>query len=581
MRRRAAVAAVAAVLTLASCTNVPSSSAPQVVQSGQVAQPDVPSSGPGRDDLPNTIVSQFLAANAADDTNHNQARQYLTKEERGRWIDGATTTIITTPQITTRGSDKVTVSGREIGTISATGIYTPTLRGTGNGTDGSPLTESFGLARVKGQGWRISSLQAGLLISQAQFEQYQQRVLYFFDGSEQHLVPDPRYTQISGQQDLEQWLVTGLAQGPRDGLANGLPNQIDPKSTRVTVVNGLTKIEIPGASGLSVANRDRLGTQVAATLAQAQVGEMQITDGGHAVGIPAAGGTTFSTADLAGQYIVNPPADNGLYYVDDGAVYTDDGHRLPGKVGAGSYNVSSVALTPDPKVGASDLLVAAVRPDSKQDYLDIGTTAQLYPTKLHGDLSRPTWAPDATNPPEVWIGDGSDLYRVTTDRADPGQVEQVATDLPAGKATGTILAVRLSPEGSRVAVVFQTTPNTAQIYVGSVVRSGSNVRVENLAPISPQGIAVRDVAWNDELKLFVIGIDRSTREWGLYEVQCDGSVWTPRSNSGLPQAPDSLTVTANSVAVVSTNGTVWQQQAGSWESLVGSETVGTNPIYVE
>jgi lipoprotein LpqB-like beta-propeller protein len=571
MSRRVAGAAIATVLVAAGCTNVPNSSAPQVIGSVQVGQPDLPTSGPGRNDLPRTIVSRFLDANAAADTNHNGARQYLTKEERNRWSDGAGTTIITSPQISNPVDGKVTVSGREIGTISGTGIYTPTLRGDGTGTDGLPVKASFGVTKVKGQGWRISSLQPGLLISKAQFEQYQQRVLYFFDGLEQHLVPDLRYTQLADPHDLEQWLITGLAQGPRDGLANGLPNQIDPKRARVTSTDALTRIEIPGASGLNVTNRDRLGAQVAATLAQTQVGEMQITDGGQPVRIPAAGGSSFSAADLVGQFVVTSP-ESALYYLRDGAIYNDSGHRLPGKVGTGAYALTSAALSS--KAGTAELLVAGVRADDKQEYLDVGTTDQLIATKVHGALSRPAWAPDV---PEVWVGNGPNLYRVSPS----GAMQVVPVDAAAGSLSGTVTAVRLSPEGSRVALVLKTSATTSQIYVGSVVRSSSDVRVTNLAPISPQGIAVQDVAWNDELKLFAVGTALTTRDWGLYEVQCDGSLWSLRSSTGLPQAPDSLTVTANSVAVVSTGGTVWQQQAGSWEPLVGADTLGSNPIYLE
>jgi hypothetical protein len=447
------------------------------------------------------------------------------------------------------------------------------LSGDGTGTDALPVKLTFGVTKVKGEGWRINALQPGLLISQLQFEQYQQRVLYFFDGLEQHLVPDVRYTQVSDPSDLEQWLITGLAQGPRDGLANGLPNQIDPKRARVTTTDTLTKVEIPGASGLNVANRDRLGAQVAATLAQTQVGEMEITDGGQPVRIPAAGGTTFSADDLVGQFAVTSP-DNGLYYISDGAVYDGRGHRFDGKIGTGGYSLSSVAMSP--KAGTEDLMIAAERTDSKQvKYLDVGTADRLYPTTLHGALSRPAWAPDV---PEVWVGDGPNLYRVSP----TGTIHAVPVDAPAGSPSGTVMAVRLSPEGSRVALVLKTSATTSQIYVGSVVRSSSDVRVTNLTPISPQGIAVQDVAWNDQLKLFAIGTDNTTKDWGFYEVQCDGSLWVLRSNIGLPQAPDSLTATANSVAVVSTgDGTVWQQQAGSWGALVGADTIGTNPIYVE
>jgi hypothetical protein len=171
---------------------------------------------------------------------------------------------------------------------------------------------------------------------------------------------------------------------------------------------------------------------------------------------------------------------------------------------------------------------------------------------------------------------GSDLERVT----GVGSAHTVPLDGPGGKANGQVTAVRLSPDGTRVAVVL-TTAASSQIYVGYIVRSADGVRVDNLVPISPQGVWVTDVAWNDQLKLFSIGRDLITDEDGVYEVQCDGSLWTPRGNSGLPGAPDSVTAAAFSEAVVSSGDAVLQQQGATWEGLLGTQTPGTNPVYLE
>jgi hypothetical protein len=94
-------------------------------------------------------------------------------------------------------------------------------------------------------------------------------------------------------------------------------------------------------------------------------------------------------------------------------------------------------------------------------------------------------------------------------------------------------------------------------------------------------VAVTDVAWNDQLKLFSIGRDLVTAEDGVYEVQCDGSLWTPRGNNGLPGTPESVTAAAFSEAVVSAGGTVLQQQGATWEGLLGVPTNGKNPVYLE
>jgi hypothetical protein len=198
----------------------------------------------------------------------------------------------------------------------------------------------------------------------------------------------------------------------------------------------------------------------------------------------------------------------------------------------------------------------------------------LHATGLVGNLSRPAWVP---NLDEVWVGDGSQIYRV----ASGGKPTVVPATNGSGKIAGTVTALRFSPEGSRVALVLTLPDHTAQLWVGAVVRNGSQVRVDNLQAISPAGVVVTDVAWYDELKLFTIGKDSDTGLGGVFEVQSDGSLWTAHSTGALPSLPDSITVARGQVAAVSADTTVWVQSADSWVGLNGRDNSGTNPIYVE
>jgi hypothetical protein len=126
--------------------------------------------------------------------------------------------------------------------------------------------------------------------------------------------------------------------------------------------------------------------------------------------------------------------------------------------------------------------------------------------------------------------------------------------------------------------------DSAQVWVGSVVRTPgqSQVRIDSLEPITPQGIVVTDVAWNDQLKLFVIGrVLSGNSDNNVYEVQVDGSLWTPRQVINLPGSPDSITVSENVPAWVSVDGTVWTQTGGSWSNPGDKTTLGNNPTYLE
>jgi hypothetical protein len=585
MSRRYGLAALLAVALLGACTTVPESSQPQVVQPVGVQPPDVTVTGPAAGAEPRAIVQGFLEQNGSADPNHASAREYLTPEERGRWSD-ATVTILDRTQVRNivfgrhqQGSGRVgtiTVTGQEIGTIDEAGSYKPFLRGDGSGLGGVPFSQKIGLMRVNGE-WRIEQAPQGLLISAEQFQAFRQYAVYFFDSDQQDLAPVPRYTQLVDPSDVVPWLVQGLAAQPPSGLATGLP-QNGSNSVKATYPADPSQpitVEIPGASSLDRANLDRLAAQLAVTLQQVvQVDhQVEITDGGKPVRIPAMGSAAFLVGSMAGQFQPTPPSKQ-LFYVRKGAVFQEAGRRIPGKAGLGVYNLTSVALTTAPRSNA--LLVAGVHGPADDATLDLPNPkvpGALVATSVRGQLSRPSWAPGRR---EVWIGDGSDLKLVTGPRTAP----TVALNVPQGRASGRVSAVRISPDGTRVALVL-TTPGSSQIYVGNIVRGTNEVSVNDLQPISPQGVAVTDVAWNDQLKLFATGRDLTTGVSQVYEVQCDGSVWNSLGNLGLPGRAGTVTAASGSEAVVSSGDGLWQQQGNEWQSLLNGNNYGVSPVYLE
>lgn len=579
-RRRFGLIAVISlgVLLVSACSGVPTSSSPSIVHVVDVGPRRAKVQGPKHGELPRQIVQGFLNANVDADPNHTTARQFLTKDASTGWHD-TSLTVLDRIQIGNPRGHTVVVQGREIGTINdtSTGAYTPALRGDGNGA--SLVRETFRLRRVHGE-WRIGSLhnvQNGLLISAAQFAaSYQQVGIYFIDSTNRHLVPDPRYVVNSGQQTELSWLVDNLVAGPltstQPGPANLLPSQTTPRPLVQVLSDGTqVRIGIGGASALPGADRNRIAAEFGATLTQvSSTLTFEITDGGVPVVIPDVASAQFTADEVTPPFTVtatsSPPS---LFYLYRHTVHDSAGAIVSGRMN--DYALVSIAVSPRPN---STMQVAGVRVEGKTQVLDVGTSTRLYRTTVKGALSRPAFAPDVD---EVWVGDGSNLYRVSMPTR---AVHPVALDVPKGSAAGRIVAVRLSPEGSRVAIVLSAN-GTSQIYLGDVVRSGSSARVVNLAPISPQAVLIRDVAWNDQFKLFAVGVDKLAAGWGLWELQSDGSQWTQRSNSGLPQTPNSLTVAAGSLAVVQAGDTVWKQQAGSWQPLFGENTYGTNPIYAE
>jgi hypothetical protein len=572
-RAVAGVLALCALLALGGCTDVPTSSSPQVIKTLGLAQPQQPAVStpqPGAD--PRSIVNGFLMNNASADQHHLAARAFLTPEAKNRWSDAGPTTIVDRVQIGNVVDNTVTVRGNAIGTIDQSGAYTPSLQGDGTGTGSSPVTETVELKLVDKQ-WRIDRLQNGLLISASQFAQYYtQRLIYFYDQTEQQLVPEVRYSPLTDPDLLATWLMTQLVSQPNPALSTNLPSVPSVSQIKVNLGAALI-VDLPGANQLDKATKDRMAAQVALTLDQAATSlTMQITDGGQPVKIPQLGDSTFTRAQFAYQL---SPANQSptLFFVNDGGIYDGSGKPLSGAIGTSTYALRSAALASS--ANTSHMLVAGTSGSATDARLLVGQSGgTLRETAVHGALSRPAWAPESD---EVWVGNGMTLVRVSAN----GTAQAVPITATSGTVRGKILAVRFSPEGSRVGLVIRSSQSESQIWIGSVVRSPDSVRVVGLYAISPAGVAITDVGWNDQTKLFAIGREVSTGDPSIYEVQCDGSHWDPRGIGNLPQAPDSITVAENVVPAVSAGETVWVQRAGTWVSPDEGTTSGTNPVYLE
>lgn len=575
MRRAAGLVTVAAAVALAGCTGVPLSSAPQTVGSVRLGQQSPGQSiTPSPNASPRELVSEFLEANAADPG--RSARLFLTKQASSGWrTDTATIVTDLVPGTYSPRTRTVTVVGRSFGTLNAAGIYKPALDG--DGTGGERQTFQFEVARVDGH-YRINQLDPGLLLTDQQFaDNYTRHSLYFYDEARQYLVPDPRYSDLDDTVLLSNWLLAQLAAGPRPELQNAVtsnfPAQGDATNNKITPGTP-TKVEVPGAGQLDGQARRRLATQLSQTLSDPLAGgSMTITDGHTPITVPDVG-TTFSPSTFASAATRPTPAPT-LYYLSSGRVYDQDARRLPGPLGRGTDFLTSIAV--GGPVGSGTPAVAAVEGSGAQRRLLVGNQiVGLRPTTLRGALTRPAFAPGLR---EVWIGSGSRIYRVlidgTTGRVSPVPILQAPAAAP-------ILALRLSPDGARVALVLGRGPGQTggQLVIGSVERTPGQVRIDQLTPISPQLTSITDVAWLNSVRLFAIGRLTRSSDPLTFDTGVDGSDWTAHP-LGLSTAADSVTVTAGASAWVSAGGFVWRQGIGQWVAPTGGQTPGTNPIYVE
>jgi len=566
---------VAVLIPLAGCTGVPSDSAPLVVRTVDRGGPEVshPNISPKAGADPRNIVIGFLSAGVAADAGHSQARQFLTTAAARKWQDGTVTvvdeTTVGVPTITVRGAT-VEVSGHRVGQLDATGVFSPSLKGTGVG-DQEKFT--FNLVRAEGQ-WRIDQLQAGVLISQPAFEQsYLPRRLYFFDSAETTLVPDLRYCALNGQA-LATWLLGALLAGPRPELAQAVVNEAPDPVGRPTVVDSdPIVVEMPGSGQLDGDARNQLAAQLAYTLGQIRYlpgTQFRLTDSGRPVVIPLARGPVFASVTFSsvGPDSVAPGVQP--YFLRDGAVIDGiDNKPAPGLLGQAGHHLTSVALR---RNAAGDLQVAAVTGNS----LEMGSTTKLSAVALPaGALSRPEWRPHAD---DVWIGVGTKgaIFRIRRD----GVPQPVSITSPVGGLPpGQVLALRFSSDGVRLAAVLRAADGTTTAWMGSVVTSASDVRIDAFEPLTPARLVVNDVAWADATKLLMVARapNDETRVW---EVMSDGSALGPLPNSGLPGAPTSIAAASEQSALVSASDSMWTLDGTRWTSFPGNTpTEGTNPVY--
>ena len=577
--KRLVVLLVGLALLVSGCTGVPHASSPQILHTVDVggdAQSEQPIS-PAPDVLPQDLVQSFLTVNSANAGKHASARSFLTTAARSRWTD-TTVTVVSSLSVGAYTPGKpITVEAVELGTVTADGVYVPNLQ-TGKA---AAVQFSFGIGTVDGQ-YRISSLRSGLILTEDQFEEsFVPRSIYFFDLAHRYLVPDARWTPDTDPIEASETLVNELAAGPNAGLQNAvstdtLPAQAGTRHIDVTGSNPV-KIDIAGSSQLDATSMNRLAAQIAATLSDLDRGRsLQITDGGTPVKIPRSGGSEFAAADFGNDMVVQPVPE--VYYVHNGQLINDSRRVVPGPLNNGRYPLTSVAVSRSGLGG--NLTVAGVTSSDGTSRLVMGTqTTGLRRTSVTGVTSRPAFAPGRV---EAWVGVGAQIYRCVLSGT---RVTSAPVQLPALSAGQRVVALRLSPEGSRIALVMSDGAGHQRLYTGAVVRgSGSQVSIGTLQQISPDNVTVTDVAWIEGERLNAIGYDTYSHSAHVYRTGADGSTWNEYSLGLLPSAPTALAGAPGAPAWASAGSNVYLQASGAvWSNPGGlaSPAAGTAPTYVE
>lgn len=242
MKRTRLVAALAAVLLLAGCAEIPKVGP---VGSGPTQVPDEPTivflpNPPSPGAKPAEIVSGFVQAGAGN--NFSVAREYLTKAFAARWRPTAGVLVHDKPwDVVEKGKQALQLDVQTVARLAPDGTYTPSVQS---------RKLNFGLEQVGGQ-WRIAKAPDGIVLAQTVFERrFKPETLQFFDPAYKRLVPDVRWFTTRSRPTGS--VVRALLAGQAPPLQGGVTATAFPIGTKLesatTASDGTTTvvISVPG-----------------------------------------------------------------------------------------------------------------------------------------------------------------------------------------------------------------------------------------------------------------------------------------------------------------------------------------------
>ena len=503
-------------LVAASCASLPSSSAPQVIDTFSPSAPQTAVPTPVPDQEPDLLVRDFLKAAALADQRHAAARQFLTDQAAQSWDDSPSTTIVLRADLSAAGGRSedhatYTLRGEKVGSLDPGGIYRE---------ESGDLEVEIALARENGQ-WRIDRLPAGVVIERTEFfSTYAQRDLYFLSATGDALVPDPRWT-AARRGDLGYALVNLLATGARSELAEGVRSQV-PQSVSVRPSDrdpdqqpSGTTIDFQGLPVFGTQAATQFAAQVVWTLAQADVqGPYRLERDGSPIDERHADGWTVDDVASFAPTARSRPATLALTAAD-GLLRIDGAGARPaggawsqvrgGRSGAVSRDGGNLAVATGSEDGSATLYVGAVD----------GAPERVLESR---SLSVPTFTPVGG---AVWaVVDGNRLVSVV-----PGGGRSRVEELdpaPLRALGGPVSDLRIDPTGSRLAVVVQ-----GRVYIGTIrVRDGRPLQGSFRQIGRGLGETAESVAWQDASTV-VVG--RRSTEAPVVTLSVDGALTEPLS----------------------------------------------------
>jgi Lipoprotein LpqB beta-propeller domain/Sporulation and spore germination len=414
---------------------------------------------------PVEIVQGFLTASASIGDYSRIANDYLTPQESNHWTRIRSWSAVVYKSgpfvkgpATLPASPKASVTV----TVTVTGQAQAHLQG-GSGSYSVPSgsaadEENFTLVKVGGQ-WRIADAPSELLLTSDSFaNDYQLRNLYFFDPTGRYLVPDPVYVPLQKDQgDLMNGLVNDLISPPADWLRDGGATRTAlPPGTKIRGVTFSGVTAVVNLTGTIVKAAPSAMRQVSAQLLRTLADPGPGAPGEHPVqsieieldGKPWT--PPGSPGNPVQPYSKKLVAASPVFYYVDSAGYLNSQDGPKGKpsrglrIGAGAS--SSVSVSPDGHY------LAVLRGSTLYTGLITGPLAKRGTgyRAMSWDVNDDLWA--SHNDHVVLLRDSA-TSKANGKQPLGQQVTVSVTSIGSGDWSGPYTALRVAPDGVRVAIV--------------------------------------------------------------------------------------------------------------------------------
>jgi lipoprotein LpqB-like beta-propeller protein/sporulation and spore germination protein len=568
----------------------------------RIAQPPQPQWSPSQ------IVEGFITASGS--LGLQTAREYLTPKYSKQWNPaGWSATVyskgpyVGQPSSTPKKNPRARTRHPQTAVVMVSGTVKANVIGSsGNYVFASakspkPPNLHFNLVKLPGGLWRISQAPRRLLLTSSTFRlDYQQRNLYFFDPTtRQFLVPDPVYVPLyATPAELMHNLVNDLNAGPAPG--SWLAGATD---TAFASLPGAKVGDVTLDGGTATVALTTTSKRPPTTVLQQIYAQLYWTLLGSGQGSPAVQTVNLSVngkalsspgtqQPAAGTPAYQPPsAETGVFYYLDSAGYLvqQNGaqgapHRIGSSLGKG---FTQIAVSP-PVGGGSMQYLAALRTGAKGgDTLYTGLVGGKLVKRGTGYTSM-SWAPDGY----LWTTTAGGQIARLRGNASPAKPAGQPQPVTVLNVTGSFTAIRVAPDGVRVALIGGSVLSFGAINHLAVVRASEQSIQITPSPynVAVPGTTLTTVTWFGPDNVITLGtLGAGRRVLTEYAVNGGGS-------ASIPPPPRVQTITAagaghSLIAGVAKSG-VWSDASltGAWAPVIlnpnsanSVQLKGASPVY--